>query len=241
MIRFDAEDIEFVAKLPISEGGYRGGTFNPHGNYYYTSATDPPTRYKIRRADEFKGFETHLDDRITDLSAQEPDNITATVDNSSAVAMSNLVTIHNTNFEGRGNSEQYVLGIDALGRLVVTKDNCTNKETWFLNTSTTSSITGGFGAAYVFDGRVYFEARDGSGVFELPLDGFNVGQGKVDLKLAGVTQDADSSDFGGWSETGFNCMKSPSPFYVGECQVGYHEVDRLEDGTCPAGAVEVQS
>jgi hypothetical protein len=236
LVRFDAEMMEFCAKLPMSSGGYVGGSFGLGGVYFYTSLTSPPLRYSFRDVHNLKGYVYQNNTELRDWSNDQGMNLTD-AKNATPTGMSGLVTIR-TNLEGQGHEAEYVIGIDKGGRLTITKDNCSHQETWLV--PTISSSDGTFGAAYTFDDHIYFEAKDGSGVYEVPLDGFNANDAtSIQLKLAGVTQESGGTDFAGWSETGFNCMKSPTPFYAGDCQLGYHTVDEEAGGTCPAGSVHI--
>jgi len=237
LARFDNEKMEFCGKLPYSTGGYVGGSFSAKGNYFYTSITVPPTRYTYRNVHGLKGFFDYNDEGVRDFTGQEPATLTDK-QNSSATGMSGLVTVR-SNFENIGDEAEYVMGIDEKGYLVVTKDSCIEPpESWLIETNSLAS--GGFGAAYTFGNRIYFEALDGSGVYEVPLNGLDVTNTKtINLKLAGILQEEGGTDFAGWKETGFNCMMSPSPFYVGDCQIGYHEVSAEADDTCPAGSIRL--
>lgn len=235
MVRLDREAVEFIAKLKQTSGGYVGGVFSNAGHFFYTSLSEPPIRFDVRNVASLRGYISQDDEGLKDLSKATGMKLEDSK-NATPSGMSGLVTVSG-NFEGEGDSGEYVIGIDANGNVVVTKDNCSHFETWFVPTSTTFGNSKSFGPAYTFDNKVFFEARDGSGIFELPLDGFNVGtSSKIQLKLAGISQKQGGSDFAGWSEDGFNCMKSPSPFSVGDCQLGYHEV-AAEADECPAGSV----
>jgi hypothetical protein len=235
LIRFDSDKIEFAAKLPYSEGGYVGGSFSTEGHYTYSSLIEPPVRYRYESVHNLKGYPNQTVAELQDFTDKEPMGI-ADAKNATPTGMSGLVTVR-SNFEDSGNEQDYVLGVDATGKLVITKDNCTHHMNWFVETA--SSASGEFGSAYSFEGKVYFEAKDGSGVYELPLDGFNVDQDTITMKMAGTSQTPGGTDFAGWSEDGFNCMKSPTPFYSGDCQLSYHEVPAEADGGCPAGSVEI--
>jgi len=235
LVRFDEENLEFTAKLPFSSGGYSGGSFAFGGKYFYTALTSPPERFSFGGVEGLKGYLNHLDPEIKDWTNKMPMALNNSM-NATPNGMSGLVTVR-TNLEGEGDEEDYIIGIDEDQRLVITKDNCTHQETWFVQTNSLAS--GGFGAAYTFNGKIYFDAKDGSGIYEVPLQSFQVSQPSIQLKLAGTSQKAGGTDFAGWTDEGFNCMKSPSPFYAGDCQLGYHEVAPGADATCPAGSVEI--
>lgn len=238
MVRFDDITMEFVAVLPVSSGGYVGGSFSQSGAFFYTSITAVPRTYKYYRVDKLKGFpnQTAGIGEIADYSHYRGETVKETSTNKTISGMSGLVTVR-SNVEGAGNEEDYMMGIDPDGNLVTTKVNCTHSETWFVKTI--SPVKGGFGASYTFDGKVFFEAKDGSGVYEVPLTGFDVRQSSVNLKHVGTTQKAGGTDFAGFSEDGFNCMASPSPFYSGDCQLEYHEVPAGSDGICPNNSIQM--
>jgi hypothetical protein len=235
LIRFDEEKVEFLAQVPYSTGGYVGGAFTAGGHYMYSSLVDPPVRYRYEHVHNMKGYPNQTVAELPDMT-NEPALSVQDEKNATPTGMSGLVTVR-SNFEGSGNQQEYIIGIDSQGRMVISKDNCSHQLTWFMNTSSTA--TGGFGSAYEFGDRVYFEANDGSGIYELPLNGFDVGQESISLKMAGTSQDPGGTDFAGWSEDGFNCMKSPTPFYTGDCQLSYHEIPAEVDGTCPEGSVQI--
>lgn len=236
LVRFDEDKVEFVAKLPFSAGGYVGGSFTAEGHYVYSSLITPPVRFRFESVNNYNGYISQLDPNLLDKSDAEAATV-QDAKNATPTGMSGLVTVNN-NFESDGNEQEYIIGIDDNNNLVVSKENCSHQLTWLIPTSSTAGHS--FGPAYTFDGKIYFEAKDGSGIYAVPLDGLNVNEASsITLRMAGTSQESGGTDFAGWTDEGFNCMTSPTPFYSGDCQLSYHEVDAEADGTCPEGSIEI--
>jgi hypothetical protein len=219
LIRFDKDKIEFVATI---KDWSIVGTFSSKGDYYYITKG---SIYVIRQVAGMDGFSTENPSTgaLADFSNDRP------ISEAGDVTVQDLVA-YTGDLEGTGVSSEYILCLDKDNKLLVVKDGETTQN-WLL-TTTGSTESDGFGAAWNFKGRVYFSGNSGAGVYEVPVATMNVNSGSVLVKKVGDSAATSKND-------GMNCMDVESPFPPPPddgCGTDYEEVSALSDGMCPAGS-----
>merc|ERR1740123_1422357 len=219
IVRFDAAKIEFIGKLPfVGAKGVVAGAFGPTGTFYFKDTAWPSSALYW------------IDDLHT-MSGSEDQSSSPSVTPGSFALIDNIhdVVAIRGDFDGSGSDADYVMGIVKFGGLVVVKKAAGGaSKRWDIELSGNDGAIA-FGAAWNFQGEVYFSDNGGEGVFLIPTADLDLSMtAPVQLLHRGLSQATDSND-------GMNCMQVETPF--AQCDAGDVEMVPGADGSCPSGSV----
>mmetsp|Transcript_17455 Transcript_17455/g.32967 ORF Transcript_17455/g.32967 Transcript_17455/m.32967 type:complete len:730 (-) Transcript_17455:132-2321(-) len=198
LVRFDSEKVEFVALLkgpspPIA------GTFDVVGNYFYMAN---PVLKRVESPHLLKGYDIPYDERLADLTD------IPSVSMAGAGYFSDIVAVI-ADLANSGSKAEYVLALNNLRQFAVIEyRNDTNRK-WLLPTVDVLNDTkNNFGAAWNYDGRVFWAANSGAGIFEVNMTSLDLNKptALVNVSYAGKANAIDEND-------GANCLIG-SPFTV---------------------------
>jgi hypothetical protein len=226
IVRLADGQIEFVGHLPpISPNadptesivGYNAGTFSPSGTFYI--ATNPKSTLRaIKDIAGMPGFKTQSE--APDLT-EEPKDL-ETTNTADIVALKG-------SFDG-GAEAEYVLLLDSRAQLIVVKTADSIADYHVVKKATMGAKTGGFGAGWNFQGRLFFAHNGGKGVYEIQKDTIKTSEDQKDVMVT-LTKVGKSTATS--LNDGTNCLEAPSPW----CEAGYVNVDPV-DGKCPEGSTQ---
>mmetsp|Transcript_82575 Transcript_82575/g.151237 ORF Transcript_82575/g.151237 Transcript_82575/m.151237 type:complete len:975 (-) Transcript_82575:92-3016(-) len=203
IVRFDKDKFEFVAKIPGSFDPI-AGSFASTGEFFFvhnTKNSRHPVLYSIPGLDGMKGYANHANPKLPVLKGLTGFTLTGYTQVADIVAVKYPL-------EGPEMGE-YILGINRDRQVALVKWNAidpSKSKLWKLRTNDVTASVGAyenFGAAWNYEGRVFFSSNDGIGVFETKQ--INLKQQRLTLKKVGKSARIYNND-------GFNCWKVESPF-----------------------------
>jgi len=236
IVRVDKDKFEFVAKIPAR--GF-SGTFSASGTYYWGGESK---LWFVTGLNTFKGYPKQDDVGLKDLlnmvafiPAPEQTDLRLGMD---------LVAVTGVDLDDSGDDAEYLVSLHAgwgseKPTVTFTKaklDTGFVKTWWNEVTFIDADPKGGFGAAWNYNGRLYFTHNAGSGVYEVNVDQLSSAEGAAPVKVKKVGISAKT----GWND-GLNCIfVDPPPFpEPGDCEFGFEEVEPV-GGACPEGSIETE-
>mmetsp|Transcript_66239 Transcript_66239/g.120704 ORF Transcript_66239/g.120704 Transcript_66239/m.120704 type:complete len:639 (-) Transcript_66239:113-2029(-) len=200
IVRLSPGVVEFVAKLKLHQT-YNTGGFNPAGVFFIANHT---AHYVvIDNIMDFKGSNDKNDPKLTDLSNAPMHKPNGWLGGSDVVTFVQDLT--------GGGEEEYIASMTGKYLQIAKWGGAAAgfTKSWVVTTQ-----QGGWddiwGAGWQFNGRVFFAANKGYGVYEIPLNLINVNNpdpnATIDLKKVGLNMRIkDSND-------GMNCLYMPDPW-----------------------------
>lgn len=197
-VRFDPEKVEFLALLkgpspPIA------GTFSVVGSYFYMAN---PVLKRIDAPHLLKGYDTPYDPGLIDLTE------VPSISMAGAGYFGDMVAVV-ADLARSGSNAEYVVALNNLRQLAVIEYRNNENRKWLLPTVDVLNDTkNNFGAAWNYDGRVFFAANSGAGIFEVNMSSLDLTASTVlvNISYAGKANAAEEND-------GANCLVG-SPFTV---------------------------
>mmetsp|Transcript_15516 Transcript_15516/g.27780 ORF Transcript_15516/g.27780 Transcript_15516/m.27780 type:complete len:794 (+) Transcript_15516:85-2466(+) len=200
IVRISPGIVEFVCKLKTLQV-YNSGTFDPKGVFYI--ATGKADFTVINELHLIRGVLDKEDTSMLDLSKAP------TFKPKGWFACSDLITFRKVVDDGK--PAQFVVSLIGPRMQIAQWTGAGFGQTWVMPINAESirkwfSWDDIWGAAWNFNGRVFFSANKGHGVYEIPIDDIDFHKpGPVELKKVG---EADKTDF----NDGLNCMNMPDPW-----------------------------
>lgn len=218
IVRFDDTKVEFVVKIldmldPVA------GAFSSNGTFFFMQSGDAnkmgPTLFSMDRfkLHSMKGY----------LNARDPDILV--LSNISAEGLQLKEQFHFSDIAvikydlmGTGKEDYVVAANDKMQAVMVKWEGAHGiySDVYKLKTNdlySTQNVTRNFGSVWNYNGRVFFSASDGSGVYEAAQVLFD--KSEIILRKMGNSTIAFNGD-------GFNCWSYDSPF---------KRTDELRNGT----------
>jgi len=232
IVRVDGTQIEFVAKVPAKGNS---ATFSTSGTYYWGNQK----MYFIPGVHNYKGYPNQDHEDLTDLTHMKAFDATVRVG-------TDMVSVAGVDLDDTGDPAEYLVGM--LSKTVqITKARLDHgfvktwaqrvefeKGIWLDEEGNEKPPGGGFGAAWNYNGKLYFAHNGGKGVFQIHVDDLDVMEGAVPIKAkrVGISEVSGQND-------GVNCIEvTPPPFPDrGDCPFANEEVEPV-DGECPEGSVD---
>jgi hypothetical protein len=195
LCRIDNSSISFVARLPGSEF-YASGAFGADGTFFiaYNNATSKQANiYTLEGLDEMPGYGS-LSDAIPNFDYLKPYTDPA------MPTFADFAFLH-ADLEGTG-SQDYLVAMNP--KLVIVRVSSTPYQTWSFFVGA-SGQHNGFGAAWGFDGEVYFASNAGLGVYHLDVASVDLVAQTAKVEVVGASAETQSND-------GLNCLPYRSPW-----------------------------
>lgn len=220
LVRIDANQVEFVAKMPVWSWG---AAFAADGTYYFSYEKN---YYKVTDANELMGYADQNAVELTDLSSLS--SFTSQWSGADMVVVS-------ADVDGSGKSD-YIMTLADTGRLRVTSLTGTH-QSWLLQSKPELPVTNqSYGAAWAYQSRVFFSQNSGGGIYEALIDSIDLLAGTIVFERVGPSLAKGSTD-------GMNCIDVDlSPKYSGRCgpNVGAYNALTGDDPVPPHGATNVR-
>jgi len=172
-----------------------------------------------------QGFSNQHDPGLADLTGAQGSQYNGWSNIADAVAIEG-------DLDNSGDPAEYLFGFtgEKVHVLKATGDS-TAYTSWTM--LATSGYHNGWGAGWSFNGSIHFANNNGLGVYELPLNGMNLGGGApVEVKRVASAGKIETGE----SNNGMNCLASVNPWLTPCFTEGYREVPATKYGTCPQGA-----
>jgi len=195
IVRFDSGKMEYLAKVQ-GDADAIAGSFDSNGSYFVAAH---PHLWKFEGIDKWKGYANQTDKGVKKFSKSD-----ALLELKDRKPIADMVMTMGT-FDG-GEEAEYIISINQHKELSMT-NIYTNEHTLLETNQVLSSGDGGgnFGAAWNFQGNIYFSSNDGEGVWKVPMDKVDaVSKGKVTLEEVGLSITIHDND-------GMNCMNAAPP------------------------------
>lgn len=186
IVRFDAERIEFVAKIQ-GDADAIAGAFDAKGTFFVTSH---PHIYAFAEIDTWKGHHNQSSPGLPSFTKAEgirlPDDVKPLAD---------LVIVRGT-FDG-GAEAPYLLSVNQQQQMFMV--NLETAKSWTLPTNkvtgTNETMGGNLGSAWNQNGTVIFSSNGGEGTFKVPLDEIDLITGRqITLQKYGSSIVIDNDD-----------------------------------------------
>lgn len=233
LLRFDQVNVELIAKLPHPSRygirkafSYNTGGFSTSGRYCLVIKGKKQVLFFVEDLHGYAGYESRKYSEIPDLTT----TLTGfTLSNADLIAD---VAVVSMDLDGTGQVADYAFMLDRKLVLYVVKLSIPAYRLWRVTTTgvgLTPASENGFGAAWSYEGRVFFASNAGGGVFEVDTKSMDLIAETVIMRHVGKSEATTDND-------GMNCLgaKSPWPPLAG-CADGMIEVDSV-NGQCPAGS-----
>mmetsp|Transcript_140611 Transcript_140611/g.262297 ORF Transcript_140611/g.262297 Transcript_140611/m.262297 type:complete len:765 (+) Transcript_140611:37-2331(+) len=196
LVRFDHEKIEYVAILqgpsdPIA------GTFDSEGSFFYVAN---PILKRVASPHLLKGYSSEFAPQLTDESHQHFISLAG------AKYFADIVAVVG-DLAGDGEKNEYVLGVNNERQFAIIEYRAQSNRKWLLPTN---DVLGddkeNFGAAWNYNGRVFWASNSGKGVFEAEIRHLNLKEhGMVNLTRVGNAAKISDND-------GMNCLNDKFSF-----------------------------
>lgn len=196
LVRFNAEKIEYVAKLNVA-GHPISGTFDKAGNYYTFGDN---VLYRIESPDAMKGFENKSDPELPVYLINDGIRVGAGFS-----PPADLVVVEG-NFDGEGDAEWVISLSHPYKQVFVMKYDKASVKSYSIPAEYPVGDLQrmAFGSGWNFDNQAFFGSNDGVGVFKIPLEDIVVPPpAELVLNVTKVGQSAFCPD-----NDGMNCMNN---------------------------------
>jgi len=200
LVRLDADQVEFLAKVLDNGAGVNAGTFGPSGTYYYSEYTCQgctDKRVAIENVGQLQGFHDPYDAGLPDHT--EHDILMDGIENDPADLVSVLFDP-----EHSGTEKEYLLGVDKNANVVLIRASGGKPKKWVLKPRGQQRIEGLWGSGWNFKGKVFFAHNKGAGVYEILLDEIDLDRKQFKAKRLGKSDPTKSND-------GMSCMVNVGP------------------------------
>jgi len=208
IVRVDDTKVRFVAKVQALAGSPIAGAFDDYGTYYVVSN---PSLLKFPGIDAYTAYESYQDPDLPFFSEATNDSYIAIRNMTGAAQIADVVAVDVDLSDGSGvatwviaanTALQLVLMKPATGEYWVTQINDVLEGTELEGVWERQNM----GAAWSFEGKVFFSTNDGAGVFQLPMDEITFPlEGTVQLTRVGPSAPIHDND-------GLNCIDRRSPW-----------------------------
>ena len=191
LVRFDAENVAFLAQVPKHSAA---GDVDDDGTFVWEKGMD---FYAIEGIAEMEGF-ADPDDAL-DLS-----EVTPVITRLIGGGVSDIATVKADLGDGEGS---YVMGVTGKRELRIYRYDdpagVWDVDLFEADGSNDRIPTGAFGAAWSHDGRIYFAANSGHGVYEVLVDTIDLDAGTAEIRRVANSEGTDWND-------GMNCVGIPT-------------------------------
>lgn len=190
LVRFDHERIEYVAILqgpsdPIA------GTFDSQGSFFYIAN---PILKRVPSPHLLKGYSSEFSPNLMDESHEHFISLAG------AQYFADIVAIVG-DLAGDGEQNEYVLALNNARQFAVIEYHHGSNRKWLLPTNdVVGNDTENFGAAWNYNGRVFWASNSGKGVFEAHVNHLDLKK-HTEVNLTRVGNAAKISD-----NDGMNCL-----------------------------------
>merc|ERR1719420_1845700 len=220
LVRIDANQVEFVAKMPVWSWG---AAFATDGTFYFVYEMK---YYKVTGANDLMGHANQSAIDLTDLSSLSP---------FASLGFGADLVVVSADVDGSGKTD-YIMTLIDNGKLRVTRATGT-PESWLLQSKPELPLTNqSYGAAWSYKNRVFFSQNSGGGIYEALINSIDLLAGTVVLGRVGPSFAKGSTD-------GMNCIDIEFPAkYSGRCgpNVGAYSALTGDDPFPPHGATNVK-
>jgi len=207
IVRVDDTKIRFVAKVQAPFGSPIAGAFDDYGNYYVVSN---PSLLQFPGIDAYKAYESYDDPELPFFSEASNASYISIRNMSGAAQIADIVAIDTDLNDGSGVTTWVIAANTALQLILMSPAG----QYWVMPINDVlegTELEGvwerqNMGAAWSFEGKVFFSTNDGAGVFQLPIDEVQFPlQGSVQLTRVGPSAPIHDND-------GLNCIDRKSPW-----------------------------
>jgi len=207
IVRVDDTKIRFVAKVQAPFGSPIAGAFDDYGNYYVVSN---PSLLQFPGIDAYKAYESYDDPELPFFSEASNASYISIRNMSGAAQIADIVAIDTDLNDGSGVTTWVIAANTALQLILMSPAG----QYWVMPINDVlegTELEGvwerqNMGAAWSFEGKVFFSTNDGAGVFQLPIDEVQFPlQGSVQLTRVGPSAPIHDND-------GLNCIDRRSPW-----------------------------
>jgi len=207
IVRVDDTKIRFVAKVQAPFGSPIAGAFDDYGNYYVVSN---PSLLQFPGIDAYKAYESYDDPELPFFSEASNASYISIRNMSGAAQIADIVAIDTDLNDGSGVTTWVIAANTALQLILMSPAG----QYWVMPINDVlegTELEGvwerqNMGAAWSFEGKVFFSTNDGAGVFQLPMDEITFPlEGTVQLTRVGPSAPIHDND-------GLNCIDRRSPW-----------------------------
>jgi hypothetical protein len=237
IVRFDAENFEFVAEVPrLSEFSRLGrmntlflGAFGQSGTYFLGGRSDDRATdvIAIRNIHQLQGYFSQDAEDLPVLTPQSHDVSYARLDGKGGD-----FSVASGDFDKSGIYTEWLFMMNNDFSLSVAKvidSDVRDMTTWRLKQDTFPTGEGHyqtFGAGWCYQNEVYFSRNNGDGVFHVLKDSFDFSSNTYLIAKRAESVPTNKND-------GMSCIEKSSPFY-GNCPAPEYETGAV-NGQCPPG------